>query len=187
DLLRQRLHQSIASSAGEAEARVNELHIRASQWYEDNSLELEAFHHAAAGNDIERTERLIEGKGIPLHFRGAVTAILDWLESLPTPVLNARPSLWWRYASLLLVNGQTTGVEEKLQAAEAALQGTEADDKTRNLVGQIAAARATLAPTRDDVETMLAQSRRALEYLHPNNLSSRSTAHWTLGFPYFLQ
>ena len=150
---------------------MNELHSRASQWYEDNGLEIEAFHHAAAANDVERAERLIEGKGIPLHFRGAVTAILDWLASLPTTVLDARPSLWWRYASLLLVSGQTTGVEEKLQAAEAALQGTEADDKTRNLIGQIAAARATLALTRYEAETMIAQSRRALEYLHPDNLS----------------
>jgi len=166
---------------------VNALHIRASLWYEDHGLEIEAFHHAVAANDVERAERLMEGKGIPLHFRGAVTAILDWLESLPTTVLNARPSLWARYASLLLVNGQTTGVEEKLQAAEAALQGTEPDDKTRNLVGQIAAARATLALTRYQVEPMLAQSRRALEYLHPTNLSFRTTAHWTLGFAYFLQ
>jgi len=189
DLLRQRLYQSFASPAGtgDAESRVNELHIRASQWYEDNDLEIEAFHHAAAANDVERAERLIEGKGIPLHFRGAVTAILGWLESLPTTVMNARPSLWWRYASLLLINGQTTGVEEKLQAAEAALQGAEADDKPRNLIGQIAAARAVLALTRYQVETMLAQSRRALEYLHPNSLSSRSSANWTLGYAYLLQ
>ncbi len=183
DLLRQRLRQSIASSTGDAKNRVNELHIRASQWYEDNSLELEAFHHAAAGNDIERTERLIEGKGIPLHFRGAATAILSWLASLPTPVMNARPSLWWRYASLLLINGQTTGVEEKLQAAEAALalQDVEVDDKTRNLVGQIAAARAVLALTLYQAETMITQSRRALEYLHPDSQSSRASANWTLG------
>jgi len=189
DLLRQRLHQNTGSSSGDAESRVNELHIRASQWYEDKGLEIEAFHHAAAANDVERAERLIEGKGIPLHFRGAAMAILDWLASLPTTVLNARPSLWWRYASLLLINGQTTGVEEKLQAAEAALalQGAEADDKTRNLVGQIAAARATLALTQYKVETMIAQSRRALEYLHPSSLSSRANANWTLGAAYLYQ
>ena len=57
---------------------------------------------------------------MPLHFRGAVTAILDWLASLPTTVLDARPLLWVRSATLSLVAGQTTGVEEKLQAAEAA-------------------------------------------------------------------
>ncbi|HYP20586.1 MAG TPA: LuxR family transcriptional regulator, partial [Chloroflexia bacterium] len=186
DLLRQRLHLSAASSAGDESALVAELHIRASEWYEDNGLEIEAFQHAAAANDIERAERLIEGKGIPLHFRGAVTAILDWLASLPTAVLNARPSLWWRYGSLLLVSGQTTGVEEKLQAAEDCLQGTEADGKTQHLVGQIAAARATLALTRYDVETMLVQSRRALEYLQPRNLTLRANANWTLGFAYLL-
>ncbi len=187
DLLRQRLHQSIASSPGDAESQVNELHIRASAWYEDHGLSMEAFHHAAAAHDVERAERLMKGKGMPRHFRGAATALLDWLASLPTTVLNARPSLWVRYASLLLVTGQTTGVEEKLQAAEAAMPRTEADDKTRNLVGQIAEARATLALTRYQVEPMLAQSRRALEYLHPNNLSSRATAHWTLGYAYTLQ
>src|SRR6266700_3622559 len=132
DLLRQRLHQSTASSPGDAESQVNALHSRASVWYEDHGLEIEAFHHAVAAHDVERAERLMEGKGIPLHFRGAVTALLAWLESLPETVLDARPSLWVRYASLLLVNGQTTGVEEKLQAAETALQRAEADNKTRN-------------------------------------------------------
>jgi LuxR family maltose regulon positive regulatory protein len=187
DLLRQRLQQSIASSTADAQSRVNELHLRASQWYEDNGLELEAFHHAAAANDIERAERLIQGKGIPLHFRGAVTAILDWLASLPATVLDARPSLWWRYGSLLLVNGQTTGVEEKLLAAEAALQGAEADDQTRHLIGRIAAARAVLALTRYQVDTMLVQSRRALEYLPPDNLTLRANANWTLGYAYLFR
>ncbi|HEY0755946.1 MAG TPA: LuxR C-terminal-related transcriptional regulator [Ktedonobacteraceae bacterium] len=187
DLLRLRLQQSIASSPGDAQSQMNELHLRASVWYEDHDLSLEAFHHAVAANDVERAEHLMDGKGLPRHFRGAVMALLDWLESLPTVVLNARPSLWVRFASLLLVNGQTTGVEEKLQAAEAAMPRTEADDKTTNLVGQIAAARAILALTRYQIETMLAQSRRALEYLDPNNLYLRATAHWTAGFAYQLQ
>ena len=41
-----------------------------------------------------------------------------------------------------LIAGQTTGVEEKLQAAEKAfapLQNADPDDKTRDLIGQIAA------------------------------------------------
>ena len=189
ELLRQRLHQS--ESSGNEEAGVAEYHIRASQWYEDNGLDLEAFQHAAAANDIERSERIIEGKGIPLHFRGAVAAILNWLASLPKTVLDARPSLCVRYATLSLVAGQTTGVEEKLQAAEvslaAALQGAEPDEKTRDLIGQIAAARATLALTRYQPEAMITQARRALEYLYPDNLLSRIRAIWTLGFAYQVQ
>jgi LuxR family maltose regulon positive regulatory protein len=187
ELLRQRLHQRIVTSADETQNHVTALHVRASQWYEDHGLEIEAFEHAAAANDVARAERLIEGAGIPLHVRGAVTTILEWLASLPTAVLNARPALWWRYASLLLVNGQTTGVEEKLDAAEAALQDTEADDKTRNLIGRIATARAVLALTRYQIETIITQSRRALSYLHPNNLFNRANANWTLGVAYFFR
>jgi LuxR family transcriptional regulator, maltose regulon positive regulatory protein len=187
DLLRQRLHQSTASSTGDAERGVAELHIRASIWYEDNRLEIEAFHHAAAANDIARAARLIEGAGMPLHFRGAVAPVLNWLESLPTAVLDARPSLWVIYASALLFVGQLAGVEQKVQAAEAALQGTEPDDKTKDLVGHIAAIRATLAVSQQQVETIITQSRRALEYLHPDNLPVRTATTWTLGLAYQLQ
>jgi LuxR family maltose regulon positive regulatory protein len=191
DLLRQRLQQSLSSSPEKNES-MYEYHRRASQWYEDNGFGLEAFQHAAAANDVDRAERLSEAKGIPLHFGGAVNVILDWLGSLPKPVLDARPTLWLRYASLLLISGQTAGVEEKLQAAETALEfagaaGKLSDDEIRNLVGPIAASRATLALTRYDVETMHAQSRRALEYLHPSSLFARSNAFWTLGYACFLQ
>jgi LuxR family maltose regulon positive regulatory protein len=44
-----------------------------------------------------------------------------------------------------------------------------------------------LALTRYDVETMLTQSRRALEYLHPNGLFNRASANWTMGYAYTLQ
>jgi LuxR family maltose regulon positive regulatory protein len=187
ELLRQRLPQSIGSSPGDAEGRVNALHIRASQWYEEHGLELEAFHHAAAANDVERAERLIEGKGMPLHFRGAVAPVLNWLKSLPEEVLDARPSLWTAYASTLLATGQLTGVEEKVQAAERALEGAEVSEKTQDLIGRIAAIRATMATSQNQIETIIAQSRRALEYLHPNNLAFRTSTAWKLGLAYQLQ
>ena len=187
DLLRQRLQQRSASSTGDEVGDVTALHSRASLWYEDNGLEIEAFHHAAAANDVARAERLIEGEGMPLQFRGAGAPVLNWLESLPRTALDARPSLWVTYASTLLFGGQHTAVEQKLQAAEAALQGTEPDDRTTDLVGRIASMRATLAVIQHDVETIITQSRRALEYLHPANLPVRTATTWTLGYAYQLQ
>ena len=82
DLLRQRLYENSAKEPG-SPLNVTELHIRASQWYEENGLEIEAFEHAAAANDLERAERLMEGKGMPLQYRGAMVPVLKWLESLP--------------------------------------------------------------------------------------------------------
>jgi LuxR family transcriptional regulator, maltose regulon positive regulatory protein len=167
------------------------LHRRASEWYEQNGLEIEAFQHAAAANDIERAEYLIEGKGMPLQFRGGSTPVLNWLESLPKSALDAKPSLLVTYASTLLFGGQPTAVEQKLQAAEAALlkhkQGTEPDDRSKDLVGRIASMRATLAVIQHDVETIINQSHRALEYLHPDNMPVRTATTWTLGYAYQLQ
>jgi len=187
DLLRKRLGQSLVPG------EIAELHIQASEWYENNGLAFEAFHHATAANDVERAERLIGSKEMDLQFRSVVMPILDWLASLPKPVLDARPRLWVRSANLALMAGQTTGVEEKLQAAEAvfvaqtALQDAKPDDQTRDLIGQMACARATLALTRYDPEAMIIQARRALDYLHPDNLTFRFRANYILSNAYLLQ
>jgi len=182
DLLRQRLQQSAAFRED-----VPELHRRASQWYEDHGLEIEAFQHAASANDVERAERLIEGRGVPLQFRGAGAPVLKWLESLPTSVLDGSPSLWVTYATALLFGGRHAAAEQKLQAAEAALGGTQSDDKTRDLVGRIASIRATLAIIQHDRETIIIQSRRALEYLRADNLPIRTAATYTLGYAHQIQ
>ena len=186
ELLRQRLHQNADWFTGDEVRAVAELHARASTWYEDHGLEVDAFRHAAAAHDLERAERLIEGEGVPLYFRGTVAPVLKWLESLPKTVLDARPSLWVMYASVLLLVDHTA-VEKKLQAAEAALQDTEPGDKARDIMGRIASMRATLAVIEHDAETIIAQSRRALEYLHPDNLPVRTATTWTLGHAHQLQ
>lgn len=180
DLLRKRLGQSLPPEG------IKDLQIRASAWYESNNLSFEAFHHAAAANDIERAERLINQGMIPLHSRAVVTTVLDWLDFLPRAVLDARPWLWVRSAMLALNAGQTIGVEEKVQEAEKALQHADFDEKTRDLVGQIAAIRATVALAHYQPEAMISQSRRALEHLHPDNLPFRSRALRTLGFAHQL-
>jgi LuxR family maltose regulon positive regulatory protein len=180
DLLLQRLHHQQPDL-------VPELHIRASEWYEKNGLEIEAFHHAVAADDVERAERLIEGDGLPMHWHGAALHVLNWLASLPVTALDARPSLWVTYASALVFAGQSSGVEQKLQAAEAALQGTEPDDRTQDLEGQIAALRAMMAVSQHQIETVISQARLALELLHPDNMPVRTAACWTLGYAYELQ
>ena len=187
DLLRHRLVKNLALQTEDPDKFIAELHIRASKWYEENELAFEAFRHAAAGNDIERAQRLISGKNMPRHYSGTVTAILKWLGSLPKTEFNDRPSLWLLYASSLLINGQTTGVEEKLQFAEKALKSDEQDSQSRMMIGRIASARATLALTRYDTSAMIDESRRALEYMPPEYLSTHSNANWTLGYGYLFQ
>ena len=180
EFLRQRLQQQYPNNIAEHE-------IRASEWYEDNGYEIEAFQHAVAANDVQRAERLVEGGGTPMHFRGAGAYVLNWLASLSKTELDAMPSLWVIYASTLLFVGQHLAVEQKLQAAEAALQDSGSDDKTKDLVGRIASLRATMAVIQNDVETIIAESLRAQKYLHPDNLIYRISATWALGVAYQFQ
>ncbi|MFN2136955.1 MAG: LuxR C-terminal-related transcriptional regulator, partial [Candidatus Promineifilaceae bacterium] len=184
ELLQQRLRRSLANSGPDAGWGISELHRRASAWYEANGFELEAFQHAAAANDIDLAARLLEGQGMPLHFRGVLSPVREWLASLPDEALNARPSLWVTYATVMTMQGQAVAaVEEKLAAAEAALPA-DPTEETRDLIGQIAAIRAMSAVPARDMETLLAQSQRALANLHPENLPVRAAATWALGLAY---
>lgn len=188
DLLRHRLLRRMTSEPTEEGKGVSELHVRASIWYEENGFEIEAFGHAASANDVARAARLMKGEGMPLHFRGAMTSVLNWLESLPESVLNETPSLLVTYASVLTMAGrQINSIDEKLRTAEAALQDTESDDMSRDIVGNIAAIRAMLAVPQSRVETIISESRRALDNLHPDNLPVRTTATWTLGYAHQIQ
>ena len=100
ELLRQRLQQSYN------ESDIKALHIQAGKWCEANGLELEAFHHATAANDMAHALRLIEGEGLPLYFRGEAIPVRRWLESLPEAEFRARPALWVTYAAVLTLTGR---------------------------------------------------------------------------------
>lgn len=192
DLLRQRLGSDpnrggMSDQEGEALQDASELHLRASAWFEDNGFELEAFRHAAAAGDNERAAKLMEGGGMPLLFRGAVTEALQWLDSLPMRIVQETPSLSVLHASALLMIGHISVVEHKLQAAETALLGMPQDEKTRDLTGHIASIRATVAVSQHQADAIIEQSLRALDHLHPDNLPVRTAAVWSLGYAYQLK
>lgn len=184
DLLRQRLQ---ASLAGDDSVEIATLHRRASQWFEANGLLLEAFQHAVAAADIDRAAFLVEGNGMPLHFRGAVKPVLDWLTALLTHELDAHPNLWVTYASALLFTGQLARIEPMLQAAETILPADPSDAATRDLIGRIASIRATVAVSQHQAETIVTQAQRALDFLYPGNLPVRTATTWALGYAYELQ
>ena len=187
DLLRQRLKFNDQTNSDNQGFDVTGNHLRASQWLEDNGFEIEAFEHAAAAGNLDRTARLMEGNGLPLHYRGAVKPVLNWLKSLPNTILDERPNLWVSYASVLMFNGQTNQVEAKLNAAESALQSKKNNETSRDLRGSIAAMRASLAVNRRAADVMMEQSRLALENLGPENQALRIAATWTLGYAHQLQ
>lgn len=166
DLLRQRLHQNYEA------ADITTLHQRASAWFEEHELEMEAFRHAIETNDIERTRQIVESNTTPLYLRGGASAVLNWLDSLPTSEMDKHPMLWVIYGWALWVTYRSPEVEEKLQRAEAALERL-STDASPNIIGNIAAMRALLAANDYQIDRIITQSERALEFLHPDNLYVR--------------
>lgn len=187
ELLRQQLFQSATSSPEGAELEIAKYHRRASQWYEDNGFDIDAFHHATVAEDITRAERLIEGKGVPLYFRGALTPILQWLDSLPASTMNEKPSLWTTYAAVLMGTGKTKNIERILESAENAIQKFNQDEKTRDIIGRIASSRAMLALMRNQFGDIISHSLRALDYLSLDNVPYRTATICKLGIAYQIQ
>ncbi|MGB7340437.1 MAG: hypothetical protein WBC91_16180, partial [Phototrophicaceae bacterium] len=179
ELLRQRLNLSASNT--------EEAHIRASLWYEQQGFELDAFHHAAKANDIPRVVRLIEGDGMPMHFRGQGRVVQAWLQAQPTAVLDTYPQLWTSYASILLGQGKLDMAETKLHHAELALQNVTEDVHTRDTIGRIAAIRATIFAAQKQADAIISHSHDALKYLHPDNIAFRISTAWKLAYAYELQ
>lgn len=187
DLLKSRLEKKRKQLSRDHDI-IPELHKRASLWYENNHFTLEAFYHAVEANDIESASRLVEGGGgVPLLYRGAATPVLHWLESLPSAVLDANPSLRVLYASTLLFVGRVGEVEKVLITAEHALSILPQNEKNKNLKGCISATRATLAVPQNDLSRIIECSRHAIEYLNPVNLPVLAAVKWTLGYAYQMQ
>ena len=61
------------------------------------------------------------------------------------------------------------------------------DVETRDLIGRIANNRATLAVSQYQVDTVIIQAQRALEYLRPDNIPVRAITTWALGVAYELK
>ncbi len=184
EILRQRMANSNMMEGISKDVNLEDLHLLASSWYEKNDLFVEAFIHATKAKDIDLAQRLIKGNGIPLQYKGALTPILSWLNSLEKNILDSHPSLWVTYASILCMMSKFDAVEDKLGSAELALDKKEQNSFNKDLIGHIASNRAFLAVTQRNVQEALSQSKRALEYLHPENIAVRTSNNWILGMAY---
>ena len=87
DFLRSRLER-------ERPERLALLHLRASEWYEENALVAAAVRHALSAGDHERVARLMErGVGQTWWYHGEVVTLLGWLRKLPKEAMLHRPLL----------------------------------------------------------------------------------------------
>jgi LuxR family transcriptional regulator, maltose regulon positive regulatory protein len=115
DVLRVRL-------LGQQPQEVQELHSRASRWFEQNDELPQAVRHAFAAADFNRAAALVE-HAIPEMLRSRQDATLRaWFEALPDELVRLRPVLGAGYAGLLLHSGEFDSVPDRLRDAEQCLK-----------------------------------------------------------------
>ena len=172
EFLRGRLSHESAES-------VEELHLRASVWYEDNGSGSEAIGHALSAPDHERAARLIE-RGVKAAVGlGEVPTALRWLEALPTEAKRLRPRLFAEHALALSLTGRPNDAEPLLKEVDQAT-GTTGEDR-RFLQGFASAVRSWCACLRGDASEAVELARRALSLLPEEDLRQRLIAAGCMG------
>ncbi|HKH44351.1 MAG TPA: helix-turn-helix transcriptional regulator, partial [Thermoanaerobaculia bacterium] len=172
DFLRSRLER-------ERPEQLAPLHLRASEWCEQNALAIEAVQHALSAGDHERAARLIESGVGQTWYRGEVVTLLGWLGKVPKKAMRRRPLLLVWYAAALMLVGRLDGVELLLREADRELAegpGEEprpdADDP-KHLLANAAAVRSMYARLQGDAPGAIEHARRALALLPEDNLDPR--------------
>lgn len=183
EFLRSRLKTEI--DQGAMEVSLEELHQRASIWYERNHFMYRAVDHALAAQDFEYATRLIEQFRTGAAGRGELVTLLRWFAALPDAVLSGQPRLSLYYAQILLLSGQAEGINERLQDAENSLGGTELHAEERRLLqGEMNSIRAMSAYLHEDMAHVRELAEEALQLLPVDHLLrgmallSLGTAHW---------
>jgi LuxR family maltose regulon positive regulatory protein len=128
--------------------RVDDLHERAADWYQKNGFIQKAIEHAFQSSNRRKVSKLIEEHAIPMLYQGEVAIVMGWFDRLPEVLMQDSPMMWISKAWALALMQHQAGMEEierALQAADLALNPSDADEALRNLVaGHSASIRAYL-------------------------------------------
>ncbi|MBK8616409.1 MAG: hypothetical protein IPN96_04710 [Anaerolineales bacterium] len=185
DLLRQRQGQNLKPE------EITRYHVRASEWYEQNGEEAEAFQHAIAAKDFSRAAKLAEKfwQGMNQSFQSAVW--LGWVKQLPESLIRSHPVLCVQIAWAFMDVGDVESSESRLRDAELYLKGSSADMKfmdekeIQTLPARIAFARAYNAQTQLDFSATIKYAEMAIRLAPEGDEFIRAGAAAILGGSYW--
>ena len=172
--------------------RVDDLHERATDWYQKNGFIQKAVEHAFQISDSSKASKLIEKHAMPMLYQGEVSTVVGWFDRLPESLMQASPMLCISKAwSLALVHRQrrTEEVQQALQAADAALNLVNADETLRNLIaGYTASIQAFLMKssilTGENPKKWIEIAQRAQQLLPEDEKAIRSVNYLNIGDGY---
>jgi LuxR family maltose regulon positive regulatory protein len=149
------------------------LHLRASEWHEQNGFILDAIRHALLAGDRDRAAQLLVQNGCVLLMAGEVVTLQQWIEAVES-YSRTHPWLGILKAWALALAGHPDQVEPAVQAAERLIAPLEPTPEVRIMLGAAAAVRAYEANWRGDTCLAASLAQQALEHLPDSDPLSRS-------------
>jgi LuxR family maltose regulon positive regulatory protein len=163
-------------------AAVSALHRRAARWLAGHGQIDDAVRHLLAADDVHWAAALVEASVHPALNREDWPQIAEWLDLLPTELVNARPALLLARAWVLYFLGRITAIPPILELAETLV---ECDSARGSAVGPLRGELDTLWSEvwlwRGDPRTALDRARHGEELLTDDQLYARGFAAGNVG------
>jgi LuxR family maltose regulon positive regulatory protein len=156
-----------------------DLHIRASQWYEGEALFADAIHHALAAQDWGRAARLIGATSATMLKQGEYVTLLSWCGRFPQPVVYSSGELCLVHAWAALMASQFEIAAPLLERAE------QLAEPGSHFLGEVASAQAFLARAKRDNARAIEKSEQALALLPDTDIEVRGVIAMNLGLAYW--
>jgi len=172
---------------------VDDLHERAADWYQRNGFIRRAVEQAFQIPNGVTVSRLIEKYAMPMIYRGEVSTVMGWFDRLPEVLMQASPMMCiakaWTLVLMLRQARREEVVEQALQAADNALDRSNADEALRSLIaGHSASIQAYLirsaALASKQPEKLIETSQRAQRLLPEDAKAIRSVNALNIGHGY---
>jgi LuxR family maltose regulon positive regulatory protein len=180
DLLRSQLQKSLG------EKDVAGLHLRASEWHEQNGLTLEAIHHASMAIDDERVERLIAEHYMELVNRDEMSSVRFWMGKLSKELVYRRPWLCLYEALSRSWFGHLEEANMLLSEAEKHIQSELLAPGAHSMLGYHAYIKSRVTAMQGETRQAIEFCLTAREKIPADNLALQNEVSITLGYEYFL-
>jgi LuxR family maltose regulon positive regulatory protein len=182
--------------------QIDELHRRASLWFEAHGDVPESIRHALAGNHVARAADLMEVAIPAMHRDRREAELVRWVAALPEEVVRLRPVLGVAFAGALAQVSDFDSVERRLSEVERSLRPDGGpwperpprglvvvdEEAYRSLPASVSMYRGALALASGDLNGTVAQARQALSLAQPQDSLIRAgaaalagLASWTKG------
>lgn len=156
--------------AYEYKDELNEIHLSASTWFEENNFIVESIEHAIKAKNTNKAVAILNAHVEELWTKGEHATISNFGEQLTSEQIVNNPEFCIFYSWMLIKEGKTQRAEKNLIAAEKLLLG-QANHRPdfKDTIGKISLSFAYLYAILGKKDKVVKYSEKAMENLSDNN------------------